>query len=49
MGELIVIVVLYVVVFGLFGSLGGLASAAEGIRSWGRAAGTIRANPGSSS
>ena len=49
MGELIVIAVLYVVVFGLFGMLGGLGSAAEGMRSWGRAAGSIRTNPGSSS
>ncbi len=41
----IIIIVLYVLVLGLFRSLGGLPSAADAFRQWGRASSTIRRDP----
>ena len=49
MATLIVLVSLYVVVFGFFRRLGGLGAAGDVFRRWGKATSTIRTNPGSSS
>ena len=49
MVTVIVLVSLYMVVFGLFRWLGGLGAAGGDFRRWGKATSTIRTNPGSSS
>ena len=49
MVTLIVLVGLWVLVFGTFRWLGGLGAAGDVFRRWGSAHTTIRANPGSSS
>jgi Sec-independent protein translocase protein TatA len=49
MRDWIVILILYVLVFGLFRLLEGFASAGEAFRSWGSRSTTIRPRPGSSS
>ena len=49
MMTLIVMVGLYVVVYGFFRRLGGLGAAGDVFRRWGKATSTIRTNPGSSS
>jgi hypothetical protein len=48
MVTVVVLVSLYVIVFGFFRFIGGLAAAGDLFRSWGQASSTIRADPGSS-
>ncbi len=48
MRDAIVFTVLYVVVLGLFRTLGGFGSAGEAIRRWGESASAPRARAGSS-
>lgn len=47
MREWIVVVVLYAMGMGLFGLLGGLAAAAQGIRRWGETSSNVRAREAS--
>lgn len=49
MRDWIVLVILYILVLGLFRVLGGLGSAAEAFRRWGKHSADQRVNPGSSS
>ena len=49
MVTIIVLVGLYVLVYGGFRKLGGVAAAGDVFRRWGKASSSIRVNPGSSS